>query len=80
MTELCIKQPQQRMNEIQNLMETMLQPVKHEINTDDTHDQAQNSLEAIRDLVIDFQGDPVLFEGKELLPLNLLVTYKERID
>ena len=73
-TDLCIKQPHQRMKEIQNLVESMLKPVKDEYTGDGSQNsQRNNSLAAIKGLGIEFQGGPVFFEGKQLPTPKILL-------
>jgi aubergine-like protein len=79
-TDLCIKQPHQRMSEIQNLIETMLNPVKQEYQPNEPTQYQGNNLAAIKELGIEFQGDPVFFEGKQLPAPRLLVGNKQTID
>lgn len=82
-TDLCIKQPHQRMSEIQTLVETMLSPpVKQEYqgNEPTTTQPQGSSLAVIKELGIEFQGDPVFFEGKQLPAPKLLVGNKQAIE
>ena len=79
-TDLCIKQPHQRMSEVQTLIESML----HSNNNNGAHPRSSNSgnssLSAIKDLGIDFQCDPVLFDGKRLPIPKLLVGRGQAIE
>lgn len=74
-TDLCIKQPHQRMSEVQGLMESMLNP-----SSNTSSERVDSSLSSIRELGIEFSGNPVLFEGKLLPVPRLLVGRGQAIE
>ena len=68
---------------MQNLIESMLHTGNGNGNGDNNlhgHSTSNSSLAAIKDLGIDFQGDPVLFDGKQLPPPRLLVGRGQTIE
>ena len=67
--DICIKLPHQRMSEVQALMDDML---KSEEN--------KKSFEHLRNMGIEFQPDPVLFEGKQLPSPKLEIGNGELIE
>ncbi len=80
-TDLCIKQPHQRMSEIHSLIESMINPIKQEqMEYENAPNESQGLLGAFKNLGVEVQGDPVYFEGKQLPVPKLIAGKRQRIE